>query len=317
MRNARAWLPVALAIGAALAGCRGPMEESTEKPTPAEAVRRAPAEPGVIDVEAQDYSFTAPPQFPSGWVTLRFHNAGEEPHFMFMLRLPEGVTFDDYAAEVAQPFGALYKKYRAGELDQAAFFEQLGATVPEWFMTAQRVGGAGFTSPGETSETTIYLEPGDNYTMECYVRAMTEGDTFHGGHGMLRPLIVSEEPSGLEPPAADVEIRLSTGSLAVDGDLSAGRHVVRVTVAEDPEGLIRNNVHLVRLEGDRTAAEVAAWMNWVDELLPPAPARFLGGAGQMSAPGESYVSVDLTPGRYAWISEMYGPEGMIHEFTVE
>jgi len=302
-------LLMAAALGIGVAGCRAPVSEEAAEPA-------TTPEPGVVEVRAEDYSFTAPPSFPSGWVKLRFHNAGAEPHFMFMLDLPDGVTFDDYAADVAQPFGELYAKYRAGELEQAAFLEQLGAAVPEWFMTAPRVGGAGFTSPGETSETMIHLQPGDNYTIECYVRTMTAGDTFHGDHGMLRPLIVGDEPTGLEPPASDIDIRLSNYDIAVDGDLTAGRHIVRVRVEEDPEGLIRHNVHLARLE-DEPATAVALWMNWVDELMPPAPARFLGGAGQMSAGGESYLDIDLTPGRYAWISETYGPQGMIHEFTVE
>lgn len=32
---------------------------------------------------------------------------------------------------------------------------------------------------------------------------------------------------------------------------------------------------------------------------------------------ESYLMVDLEPGRYAWISEMHGIDGFVHEFTVE
>jgi len=305
----------AMLFAAHLFGCADPPEEREPEPA-AETAVAAPTEPGVIDVKAEDYSFTAPPTFPSGWVTLRFHNEGQEPHFMFVLELPEGVTFDDYAAGVAQPFSDLYRQYRAGELDQATFLEQLGAAVPEWFFTARRAGGAGFTSAGRTSETTVHLEPG-NYIIECYVRAMTEGDSFHGTHGMLRPLIVTEEPSGLEPPLADIDIGLSNYAISVEGDLSAGKHVARVRVEENPEGLIFHNVHLVRLDGGQTAAEVAPWMDWVDAMLPPAPAELLGGAGQMSAAGESYVTVDLAPGRYAWVSETYGVQGMVHEFTVE
>lgn len=310
--------PLALCLSVAVLGCGSPAPEGEVPPEP-EAAAEAPGapavEPGVVTVVADDFSFTAPPTFPSGWVTLRFENRGAESHFMFMLELPEGVSFDDYAANVAQPFSEYYLKYRSGELDQATFLEQLVAAVPEWFLTARRAGGAGFTAPGRVSETTVYLEPGD-YTMECYVRTMAEDDTFHGEHGMLRPLIVTEEPSGLEEPDADVDIRLSNYALAVEGDLTAGEHVVRVTVEEAPEGLIAHNVHLVRLEGEITAEEVAAWMDWVDAMVPPAPAVFLGGAGQASPGRPSYVTVDLEPGRYAWVSEAYGPQGMVHEFTV-
>lgn len=277
----------------------------------------ASGEPGVLLVRADDYEFRAPSTFPSGWVRLRFENQGEEDHFFLLWRLPEGRTFDEYDAEVAEPFQEHYTRYRAGEVDQAAFFEQLTAAIPEWFYEAVPMGGPGFTAPGRTSETMIYLEPGENYVLECYVRSMIEDHRFHGSEGMLRPLIVTAEASGLEPPEADAEITISNSGLAVTGDLSAGSHVVRVRVEEVPDGLVRHNVHLVRLEADQTAAEVAPWLNWVDAMVPPAPAEFLGGASQTVAGRESYLMVDLEPGRYAWISEMHGIEGFIHEFTVE
>ena len=275
------------------------------------------SESGVILVRAEDYAFRAPSTFPSGWVKLRFENQGEEDHFLLVWRLPEGKTFDEYAAEVAKPFQEHYTRYRAGEVDQATFFEQLIAALPEWFYEAVPMGGPGFTAPGRTSETMIYLEPGDNYVLECYVRSMVEDHRFHGSEGMLRPLIVTADASALQPPEADNEITISSSGLAVTGTPSAGSHIVRVRVEDVPEGFIRHNVHLARLEGGQTAAEAARWLDWVDAMLPPAPVEFLGGAGQTVAGRESYLMVDLEPGRYAWISEVHGMAGFVHEFTVE
>ncbi len=140
---------------------------------------------------------------------------------------------------------------------------------------------------------------------------------------MLRPLIVEDAPSGLAPPEADVEITLSSlesnFELAVVGDLSAGSHTARVVVADTPQHLIKHNVHLVRLEGEQTGADVAPWMDWVEEMLAPAPAAFLGGAGQTVGGRESYFTFDLeSGGRYAWVSEAHGFEqGMVHDFEVE
>lgn len=288
--------------------------EATAVATPA----AAPGEPGLILVRAEEYGFKARSTFPSGWVKLRFENQGEEDHFLLVWRLPEGKTFDEYAAEVAEPFQEHYTRYRAGVVDQATFFEQLTAAIPEWFYEAVPMGGPGFTAPGRTSETIIYLEPGDNYVLECYVRSMIEDHRFHGSEGMLRPLIVTAEASGLvEPPDADVEITISNSGLAVTGNLSAGPHMVRVLVEDEPEGLIRHNIHLARLEGGQAAVDVAPWLNWVDAMVPPAPVDFLGGAGQTVSGRESYLRVDLEPGRYAWISEMRGIDGFVHEFTVE
>jgi hypothetical protein len=298
-----------------LSACAPTEPDSAPEATPETAIELSRPS-SLIEVKATDFAFTAPPTFPSGWVTLRFDNQGKETHFLILWRLPEGKSFDEYASEIAQPFNALYKEYRAGTLDQAEFFEQLGAALPEWFPTAQRVGGPGFTAPGRTSETTVYLEPGD-YVMECYVRKKDESDTFHGKHGMLRPLIVTEAVAGEAPPEADIEITLSNYELSIEGEPSPGEHTVRVRVEEDPEGLILHNVHLARLDGDTTGEEVAQWLDWVDHMLPPAPAEFLGGAGQVLAGYESYFTVTLEPGRYAWVSETWGIQGMVSEFTVE
>ncbi len=218
---------------------------------------------------------------------------------------------------MAGVFGDLYREYRAGTYEQAEFLEKLVGSLPEWFFSARRLGGPGFTAPGHTSETTVHLEPGD-YVMECYVRSADDDTMFHGELGMLRPLIVTDEDSGAEPPEADIQIELSNYAIGVEGELSAGAHTARVHVAEDPEGFILHNVHLARLDGDASAEDAAAWLDWIDHMVPLAPAEFLGGAGQSQAGAESYFHFDLEPGRYAWISEAWGTaKGMVQDFTVE
>ena len=302
----------------AVAACSGEApDQDAMRERDAASVAAVADSSGVIRVSAEEYGFNARSRFPSGWLDLRFENEGEEEHFLLVWRLPEGKIFDDYAAEVAEPFQQLYTRYLAGELDRTAFFEELTATIPEWFFEAVPMGGPGFTSPGRTSETFIYLEPGDNYVLECYVRSMEEDHRFHGSEGMLRPLVVTSDESVLAPPEHDVEIVISNAGLDVTGDLTAGSHMVKVRIEETPEGFLRHNVHLARLDADETSRDAALWMNWVDEMVPPAPVEFLGGAGQTVAGRESYVAIDLEPGRYAWVSEMHGIDGFVHEFTVE
>jgi hypothetical protein len=63
--------------------------------------------------------------------------------------------------------------------------------------------------------------------------------------------------------------------------------------------------------------DVVAWMDWLDALTAPAPIEFMGGAEDMPAGNTAYITVDLTPGRYAWVSESYGSRGMAKQFTVE
>ncbi|MEM0514418.1 hypothetical protein WCN91_03020 [Pseudoalteromonas sp. YIC-827] len=52
--------------------------------------------------------------------------------------------------------------------------------------------------------------------------------------------------------------------------------------------------------------QVYFWMDWtnVDGLRAPAPVTFLGGIEQMLGGNHGYVSVDLAPGKYLWVSEV-------------
>lgn len=321
-------LVVALVAVVALAACQpageAGQEEAAPEPTAAteaaseaasDAAGAADADRIVFEVTATEHAFTAPPRIPSGWTNVVLRNDGEETHFLVLWRLPESVDFATYTAEVVTPFTEAVERYDAGETDREEMMAELGAALPEWFNPiAMGRGGAGLTSPGHTTRTWVRLEPGE-YVMECYVRS-PEND-FHGNLGMLRPLIVSEEDSGLTPPEADARITLSNHKIAVDGDLTAGERVVAVEVAENPEGLLGHDLHLVRMEDDTDLDELAAWMDWVDAMRSPAPAEFVAGAEQVPAGHTSYLTVDLEPGRYAWISEGYAQQGMVQEFTVD
>jgi hypothetical protein len=344
-----------LVLCSALLGCGGGAPERGEEAAAEPAATPGPT--GIVEIRAAEatmpgdgdatrYEFVAPAYFPSGWVKLRFTNEGKEPHFLIIWDLPDGEnaeeygpdhvppgyrTFDEYAAAVATPFEELYAKHRPFEpqADKQVFFDELMAAIPQWFYEAKPMGGPGFTAPGRTSEVMVHLEPGRNYVLECYVRAMTQKDSFHGSHGMLRMMEVDEERAGispLAPPAADVEIELSgrdpaSFELKVPEDLKAGTHTARIRVNDTPPGFVRHNIHLVKLEGEMTASRVAEWMDWVEQMLQPAPAVFLGGAGQTVADRVSYFDFELeSGGRYAWVSEGFGIEGrggMVREFTVE
>ncbi len=324
VRSARNFtlLILGIAVLCGVAGCRPAADGAADgepggiadAPPAAEAAADRAA--SVIDIVTTDYAFTAPPSIPSGWVTLRLRNEAEQPHFVVLWRLPDDRDFSDYNTEVVGPFSSLYKEYRAGTMAQPEFFEALTAALPDWF-PVDGAGGVALTSPGRTAESTVYLEPGD-YIMECYVRAPEpDGHKFHSELGMLRPLIVTEESSAAAAPEAALRITLSNYEIAVEGELSAGTHAVAVHVAENPEGLIGHDVNLVRLEADTNLDEVAAWMSWVDGLQQPAPAEFLGGAEQVTAGNTSYFTVTLEPGRYAWVSEGYGVQGMVREFVIQ
>jgi len=270
-------------------------------------------EMSAVETSPDNFAFLAPPEIPSGWITFRMKNEGEQPHFLLLRRLPDGITFGDYTAEVSRPFEALYARYQAGEMEGTEMLEDLGGALPAWFASSPAMGGVGLTAPGRTAQATVLLQPGD-YVMECYV-VSPEGK-FHSSLGMLRPLTVTSDSSGTSPPEADVEITLSNYELVVEGELTRGEQIVRVYVRDRAEGLVGHNVHLARLDEGTRIEDVVKWMDWVDALRPPAPVEFLGGTEEVPPGYATFLTVNLEPGRYAWISEGYGDRGMVKEFTI-
>lgn len=289
--------------------CDRDEEQSAEPETAGQ-----PETASVVAVEAFDYGFEAPDELPSGWSTFRVKNAGAQEHFMLLWRLPEGFTFEDWEAEVPTAFDEPMQRYEAGELDQAEMLEALFEAIPEWFAEARQFGGVALLSPGRSGETTVRLEPG-NYVMECYVKS-PDGQ-FHASRGMIRGFMVTDEASDADEPEADVELTISNAGMTVDGEFVPGRQTVRVSVTEAPEGLLGHDAHLVRLDGDTELDEVIGWMDWIDAYRAPGPGEFLGGAEDMPAGSTAYVTVDLEPGEYAWVSESYAEQGVVTRFTVE
>ncbi len=268
----------------------------------------------VVEVIARDFAFEAPSVVLSGWTTFRMRNAGEQEHFMVLWRMPDGRTLKDYAKEVAPAFDSIMVPYEAGTMGRGEALQMLGGLLPEWYGSVASAGGPGLASPGRVAETTVMLVPG-SYVMECYVK--TPEGKFHSALGMLHPLTVTDDSSDASPPEADIDMALTNYEIATDGELTRGEHTVRVRFVDNPEGLLTHDVHLVRLEDGTNPDDVVAWMDWMDALRAPAPAEFLGGAEHMPAGNTAYLTVELEPGSYAWLSEAYADRGMVKEFTVE
>lgn len=304
-------LPTLLAC-AVVGGCQ-PAERSDDA-LPSSEPARGSTPGGVVEVIARDYVFEAPPEIPSGWNAFQMRNQGAEPHFLLLSRLPAGTTFQQYGEEVGAAFDTVMRELNAGAVDRGGAGEMLGRLLPEWFSSVEPRGGVGLVAPGRTGRTVVELEPG-TYVMECYVK--TPDGTFHSSLGMARPIVVTANSNGVSRPEADVEVRLGRDAIVGPAELSAGEHTVAVHYDAQPEAGLGNDVHLARL-GEAKVDEVAAWMDWmsVSGLRSPPPAEFLGGAQELPAGRTSYFVVDAPAGRYAWISEGPGKEGMVREVTV-
>lgn len=270
---------------------------------------------GVVHITAQDYALSAPDQIASGWTTFRFRNEGQEPHFVLMSRLPEGITIENYELELSAEFVRAWHAVRDGELDEEAAMARLFGNLPEWFGDLEFLGGPGLTGPGLASETTLNLEPG-NYVLECYMK--TEDGEFHYTEGMIRPIRITEARSAAPPPEADIRVTLSNFEMDVQGDLTPGRHVVEVHIAENPQQGFGHNVHIARMAPGVGVGDVVRWMNAFDVngFNSPGPTTFIGGAQIMPAGHTAYVAIDLEPGTYLFVSEYTGHMGVLREVTV-
>ena len=277
---------------------------------------------GVVDVIARGLTLMAPDEIPSGWTTFRFSNESPMIHFVLVERVPDGQGIESQQAQVAPVFQDGLDLLGAGEVDAA--LERFG-DLPAWFGEIVFLGGPGLTSPGRTSQATVYLEPG-TYLLECYVKT---GGIFHSYnpdpsiYGMVHEFTVTDETSEAVEPSATIQIEISTaGGIVVEGELVPGEHTVAVHFVDQTvhENFVGHDIHLVRVAGDLDLGELERWMDWTQAmgLQSPAPAEFLGGTNEMPAGTTSYFTVVLEPGNYAWVSEVPGSaeKGMLKPFSV-
>lgn len=287
---------------------------------------------------------------PSGWTTFDFVNETGVTHFIFMSRLGDGalegleedfqeVSREAYMDAVSLPFQVAWDPFFDRDIDVGEFFVDLAAALPSWLFTDTRPsGGPGLLAGGESSKTTLFLEPG-TYAIECYV--LGGGGTFHSTRGMVELIEVSdgESSAGREPrPTISLSISTANGIVMDAGNLRPGMHTVGVTFVDNGiygHGL-GHDVHLIRLDAGTTAADVNEWVNYLPldaDLLydadkrgltstgaDPGPLTFLGGVQDIQQPlGETaYFHVLLKPGHYAFVAEVPDPAGknMLVEFTV-
>lgn len=262
-----------------------------------------------VEIIAQDYAFDAPNNISSGWTTFRFSNMGDEPHFLYLMRMPDGKSLENYLIDLSGPINQAWIAVRDDEMERSEAAQRM--ELPEWFSTELDRSGVGIIEPGMSAEVTVYLDPG-TYVLDCYLK--TEDGKFHTMEGMTRELTVTEASSGTSPPEADVEITLSSFDMAVEGNLTPGTHTVAVH-AED----YGHNVHVARLDADTDVNEVIGWLDWlsVGGLVAHPPATFVGGITRLPKDRTAYFRLDLEPGRYLFVAQYTGAQGVLKEVFVE
>jgi hypothetical protein len=253
---------------------------------------RAPETDTPFRIVAIDAGFEAPEHVPSGMRHIIFENHGSEIHEAMLVKLPEGMSPNDYVAAVRR--GALFPK---GAVD---------------------CSGPGLTSPGEKTEIWVRLEPGQ-YILICW----------NDGHAKTRsahPFIVDYTVANDAVPKDELVLKLVDFRFEIEGNLRKGVHVIRV---ETP-GPTMHEVDLYRLHDGKTVTDLNRWRK--EDPGGPAPADALGGAlDSHDIKRVVWLRKELVAGRYVLHCEMplttdasashtditHADLGMVREFEIK
>ena len=188
-------------------------------------------------IVATDSGFLASAAVTAGMRHITFENRGTQVHEAMLVKLPAGMTANSYVQ--AFNAGDLFPK---GALDYS---------------------GPGLTSPGESTELWLELDPG-RYILVCFNEDQFSSDKVHE--------FVVQSPVVNDPvPKEDVVLKLLDYQFQLIGQLRSGLQVIRI---ETP-GPSMHEADLFRLPEGATAADPDRWYR---EGSGGAPARALGGA---------------------------------------
>ncbi|HEX6626778.1 MAG TPA: hypothetical protein VF105_02380 [Gemmatimonadaceae bacterium] len=258
--------------------------------TPAQIVTHAaePAKANVVRITGEDFKFDSPDVIPAGLTEFRFLNKGPALHHLAILKLTGGKTIDDLRAVLADP-----------------------GPPPSW---VKEYGGANASVPGEESNATLSLTPG-NYALICFVDI---GGPPHFAKGMVRALRVVPSKAPNPKPAASATMTLLDYSFKLSNPIRAGKRTIRVRNL----GKQHHEVQLVQLAPGKSAKDMMAWLG---KMEGPPPGKALGGVAGMEAGMTEYFTADFTPGKYALIcflpdardGKPHFAHGMLQEIAVK
>jgi hypothetical protein len=280
------WVAVVMALAACASG--------------KEAARRSTtgATPHVTELSIAGHTFQAPDTLDPGWTTFRFANNGDDIHYAHIIRLESGRT----ARELVDAYAEAIRT---------------SAPRPEWLT---RFGGPGGAAPGDTSNVTQFLEPG-NYVWICPIEDSAGNP--HFGKGEFTTFVVrtssSDTAAPVSPPTATMSIRLMDYSFAFDAPPVAGRHTVRV----HNTGGHGHDLVMLKLAPGKTLEDIRLSLNperarradQRDQPAAPLESLISPGGGGIAAirPGmEVFFTTTFTPGEYVLVCMATAPDGLSH-----
>jgi len=247
--------------------------------------------PGVATFSAWDHRFEGPDTIPGGQTTIRLQNRGHEPHQLQLLKLDEGKTPADLATALRND----------------------GGVVPKW---AKHMGGPNGVGSGDTSEATMYLEPG-SYVIICGIP--TKKHKTHAALGMQKALRVAENDHTAPEFYGNFHMAMFDYEYVVVQPLKKGRHTFYVI----NRGSQAHQATLIRLNKGASTQDVLKALRRDAPLS--LPGKLIGGISGLEPGGDGTFTAEFTPGRYAIIClfpdptalDSHAAKGMVMNFTIE
>jgi hypothetical protein len=237
-------------------------------------------------IVAKDTGFEAPDRLVAGLRYVVLENHGSEIHEAMLVKLPKGMSAGDYASAVKK--GSLFPE---GALDYS---------------------GPGLTSPGESAEMWLRVDPGQ-YVLICW-------NSDHAKRTPVHSFIVEDVAAkDDQPPKEDLVWKLFDYRFELSGDMHEGTQVIRV---ETP-GPSMHEIDIYRLHEGKTLADLNSWRK--QEGHGPAPAEALGGAlDSHDVHQVVWLRKNFKPGRYVLHCEMpvtnteltHADVGMVREVEI-
>ena len=250
-----------------------------------------------ITIDAKDFGYALPAQFPAGYVDITLHNSGAVGHQIAFAKL-NSVSF-------------------------TAFKAAADTTNVKSLTGVDFVGGPNNVEPGQSVTATVHLEEGE-YGVACFIPDDKDGKP-HAEHGMIGEVKVVKTDASIEDaPKVDAgTISLSEFTFQTDASFTGNG-----TVAIKNVGTQIHEMIIEKEAAGKTLADVKAFLLTAPGSPPPAgPPPFTSAGGIVGiGPGKSmYQTMALTPGKYVMVCFFPDPtkgdiphavEGMIKEITV-
>jgi uncharacterized cupredoxin-like copper-binding protein len=255
-----------------------------DEPSDAGDQVEAPTKPIAVTIATHEFKFDGPESISAGLVEIVVSNRGKEAHEVQLMKLHEGVTFDEF--------------FKTAKKDDSGL---------DSIELADPAGGVGSTAgipPGQDMSVINELEPG-SYALICFV----EG---HNAEGMIAPFEVTESDKPVAaPPTVDGQISLSDHEIILPDGFSGSGTFEFVNNGPD-----FHEAALFKL--DAPLDEVQKYLDSPKAFDAPPPGGEPESVGLVSGirPATSaFTTLALDPGTYVMACFFPDKEGTPHAFS--